>query len=64
MELFDETIRIIRNECDVIINVTTGVGPNAPLSERIAIILRLSADRNVPEHRLVEVEIANRDARL
>jgi len=31
----------------VICNVTTGVGPNAPLSERIAIIPRLSADPKV-----------------
>jgi 3-keto-5-aminohexanoate cleavage enzyme len=47
VELFEETIRIIRDECDVICNVTTGVGPNAPLSERIAIIPRLSADPKV-----------------
>jgi 3-keto-5-aminohexanoate cleavage enzyme len=43
-ELFKETIRIIREECDIIINTTTGVGPNAPMEERIAIIPELSAD--------------------
>jgi 3-keto-5-aminohexanoate cleavage enzyme len=43
-ELFKETIRIIRQECDMIINTTTGVGPNATLVERIAIIPELSAD--------------------
>ena len=43
-DLFKETIRIIREECDIIINTTTGVGPNAPLEERIAIIPELSAD--------------------
>jgi 3-keto-5-aminohexanoate cleavage enzyme len=47
VELFKETIRIIRNECDIIINTTTGVGPNAPLEERIAIIPELSADPKV-----------------
>ncbi len=47
VELFKETIRIIRNECDIIINTTTGVGPNAPLQERIAIIPELSADPKV-----------------
>jgi 3-keto-5-aminohexanoate cleavage enzyme len=43
-ELFRETIRIIRGECDMIINATTGVGPEAPMEERIAIIPELSAD--------------------
>jgi len=43
-KLFREAIRIIRNECDVIINTTTGVGPNAPLEERIGIIPALSVD--------------------
>jgi len=44
VELFKETIRIIRQESDMIINTTTGVGPNVPLEERIAIIPELSAD--------------------
>jgi 3-keto-5-aminohexanoate cleavage enzyme len=44
VELFKETIRIIRQECGIIINTTTGVGPNASLEERIAIIPVLSAD--------------------
>ena len=45
--LFKETIRIIRQECDMIINTTTGVGPDATLEERIAIIPELSADPKV-----------------
>ncbi len=46
-ELFAETIRIIRNECDLIINVTTGVGPDWPLDERIAVVPALAADPQV-----------------
>lgn len=46
-ELFEETIRIIRGECDMIINTTTGVGPDATLEERIRIIPELSADPKV-----------------
>ncbi|MGO9120367.1 MAG: 3-keto-5-aminohexanoate cleavage protein [Desulfomonilaceae bacterium] len=46
-ELFEETIRIIRNECDLIINVTTGVGPDWPLEERIAVIPALAANPKV-----------------
>ena len=46
-ELFAETIRIIRGECDMIINTTTGVGPECPISERIAIIPALAADPHV-----------------
>jgi 3-keto-5-aminohexanoate cleavage enzyme len=44
VKLFKEVIRIIRGECDIIINTTTGVGPNAPLEERIGIIPALSVD--------------------
>jgi 3-keto-5-aminohexanoate cleavage enzyme len=47
VELFRETIRIIREECDMIINTTTGVGPDATLEERIAIIPELSGDPKV-----------------
>jgi 3-keto-5-aminohexanoate cleavage enzyme len=43
-ELFKETIGIIRQECDVIINVTTGVGPECPIDERIAVIPALASD--------------------
>lgn len=43
-ELFRQAIGIIRNESDMIINTTTGVGPNAPLEERIGIIPALSCD--------------------
>jgi 3-keto-5-aminohexanoate cleavage enzyme len=46
-ELFKETIRIIRNECDVIINTSTGAGPGCTLEERIAIIPELSVDPKV-----------------
>jgi 3-keto-5-aminohexanoate cleavage enzyme len=46
-ELFMETIRIIRDECDVIINTSTGAGPGCTLEERIAIIPELSADPKV-----------------
>ena len=46
-ELFKETIRIIRDECDVIINTSTGAGPGCTLEERIAIIPELSADPKV-----------------
>jgi 3-keto-5-aminohexanoate cleavage enzyme len=46
-ELFAETIRIIRSECDLIINVTTGVGPDWPLEERIAVIPALAANPQV-----------------
>ncbi len=42
--LFKEVIRILRNECDIIINVTTGVGPNTPPQERIAVVPALAAD--------------------
>lgn len=42
--LFREAIRIIRAESDLIINVTTGVGPDTPLEERISVIPELSAD--------------------
>jgi 3-keto-5-aminohexanoate cleavage enzyme len=43
-ELFKEAIRIIRAESDLIINVTTGVGPDTPLFERISVIPALAAD--------------------
>ena len=46
-DLFRETIRIIRAESDLIINVTTGVGPDTPLEERISVIPELSADPKV-----------------
>ena len=42
--LFKEIIKMIRNECDVIVNVTTGGGPGMTLEERIAVIPELSAD--------------------
>ena len=42
--LYKESIKIIRNECDAIINVTTGGGPGMSLETRLAIIPELSAD--------------------
>ena len=47
VELFKETIRIIRNECDMIINTSTGAGPGMSLEERIGIIPELSTDPKV-----------------
>ncbi len=38
-----EIISIMRNECDMIINTTTGVGPECPIEQRIAIIPALFA---------------------
>jgi 3-keto-5-aminohexanoate cleavage enzyme len=46
-DLFEGAIRIIRSECDLIINVTTGVGPDWPLEERIAVIPALAANPEV-----------------
>jgi 3-keto-5-aminohexanoate cleavage enzyme len=43
-ELFAETIRIVRNECDVIINTSTGAGPGISVEDRIAVVPALSAD--------------------
>ena len=44
VRLFAETIRLVRAECDLIINVTTGAGPKVPISERIAVIPSLADD--------------------
>ena len=44
VELFKETIHLIREECDVIMNTTTGAAPEVPLDERKGIIPVLSAD--------------------
>lgn len=43
--LFREIIHIIRNECDVIVNVTTGGGPGMSFEQRLAVIPELSADK-------------------
>ena len=43
-ELFARAIRIIRNECDILINTSTGGGPGISLEDRIGIIPELSAD--------------------
>lgn len=42
--LFKEMIKIIRGECDVIVNVTTGGGPGMSLEDRLAVIPGLAAD--------------------
>jgi len=47
VELFKETIRLIRKECDIIINVTTGGAPGMSFEERIGVISALSSDKGV-----------------
>jgi 3-keto-5-aminohexanoate cleavage enzyme len=47
VELFKEMIRLIRKECDLIINTSTGGGPGMTSYERIAIVPGLSADAAV-----------------
>ncbi|MBW1691895.1 MAG: 3-keto-5-aminohexanoate cleavage protein [Deltaproteobacteria bacterium] len=47
IELFKETIRLIRKDCDIVINTSTGGGPGMTYEERISIIPALSADENV-----------------
>ena len=46
-DLFAKIIRIIRSECDLIINTSTGGGPGIPLEDRIGIVPELSADPEV-----------------
>lgn len=43
-ELFSQTIRLIRAQSDLIINVTTGAGPSVSLEQRISVIPALAAD--------------------
>lgn len=45
--LFKEIIGLIRKECNIIINVTTGGAPGIPLEERIGIIPSLSIDKRL-----------------
>lgn len=47
VELFKKTIQLIRKECDVIINTSTGAGPGISLDERISIVPGLAADPEV-----------------
>lgn len=47
IELFKETIRLIRRECDVVINTSTGGGPGMSFDERIGIIPALSSMEDV-----------------
>lgn len=42
--LYKEIIKIIRSECDIIINVTTGGGPGMSLEQRLGVIPELAAD--------------------
>jgi 3-keto-5-aminohexanoate cleavage enzyme len=44
IELFKETITLIRRECDIVINTSTGGGPGMSHEERIAIIPSLASD--------------------
>ena len=44
-DLFRKTIRLIRKECDIIINVSTGGGPGMGFDERIGIIPELCAEK-------------------
>jgi len=47
IELFKRAIRMIREECDIIINTSTGGGPGMTFKERIAIIPALCADKKL-----------------
>jgi 3-keto-5-aminohexanoate cleavage enzyme len=47
VKLFKEIIRKIRNESDVIVNITTGGGPGMTLEERLAVIPELCSDPKV-----------------
>jgi len=47
IELFKETIRLIRKDSDIVINTSTGGGPGMSYDERIAIIPALASDEKV-----------------
>lgn len=47
VELYKKIIRLIRKKCDVLINTTTGGGPNMSFDHRIGIIPALSAEAEV-----------------
>jgi 3-keto-5-aminohexanoate cleavage enzyme len=44
VELFRETIRLIRRHCEIIVNTSTGGAPGVTAGERIAIVPALPAD--------------------
>ncbi|HUW94874.1 MAG TPA: 3-keto-5-aminohexanoate cleavage protein [Anaerolineae bacterium] len=44
IDLFGKTIELIREECDIIVNTSTGGAPGMTAEERISIIPALSAD--------------------
>ncbi len=46
IELFRKTIRLIRKQCDIVINASTGGGPGMTFDERIGIIPALSSDKS------------------
>jgi len=46
VELFKKTIRLIRKECNIVINTSTGGGPGMTFDERIGIIPALSAGKD------------------
>jgi 3-keto-5-aminohexanoate cleavage enzyme len=43
--LFEQAIRLIRKECDMIINITTGGAPGMSYEERMAVIPALAAEK-------------------
>jgi len=48
-ELFRETIRLIKQECDMIINTSTGGAPGMTAEERISIVPALATDPEVKQ---------------
>ena len=48
-ELFKETIRLIRKECDIIINTSTGAAPGMNADERISVVSGLAGDPAVKQ---------------
>jgi 3-keto-5-aminohexanoate cleavage enzyme len=47
--LFKETIRLIRRECDIIINTSTGAAPGMSAEERLCVVPGLAADPEVKQ---------------
>ena len=47
VELFKKTIRLIRKECDIVINTSTGGGPGMTFEQRIGIIPALAAQNDL-----------------
>ena len=49
IELYKKVIKLIRKDCDILINTTTGGGPGMSYDERIAIIPALTKEGMKPE---------------